>query len=103
MLCSVCRVCNVFECIISFAGSYTEALNDAKIAVELQPSFLKAFVRGKLTLHIPSRTFFPEEIQPVRDHEYLKTFLASTDGLSFNIKNIDQFTVAFVVQMHFCN
>ena len=58
MLCPVFRVCNVFECIISFAGSYTEALNDAKMAVELQPSFLKAFVRGRLTLHIPLTTFF---------------------------------------------
>ena len=63
MLCSVFRVCNVFECIISFAGSYTEALNDAKMAVELQPSFLKAFVRGRLTLHIHfDNIFFPKKI-----------------------------------------
>ena len=58
MLYSVFRVCNFFECIISFTGSYTEALNDAKMAVELQPSFLKAFVRGRLTLHIPFDNIF---------------------------------------------
>ena len=58
MLCSVFRVCNLFESIISFAGSYTEALNDAKMAVELQPSFLKNFVRGRLTLHIPFDNIF---------------------------------------------
>ncbi|KAM7451218.1 Tetratricopeptide repeat protein 4 [Porites harrisoni] len=29
-----------------YLGNYTEALNDAKIAVSLQPSFLKAFGRG---------------------------------------------------------
>ena len=33
-------------CIHSFTGNYAEALNDAKIAVNLQPSFLKAFWRG---------------------------------------------------------
>ena len=31
----------------SVAGDYTESLNDAKIATGLQPSLLKAFVRGK--------------------------------------------------------
>ena len=49
----VCYKC--FLCIKSFEGNYTEALNDAKIAVSLQPSFLKAFGRGKSTvdpLHI---------------------------------------------------
>ena len=29
-----------------FSGNYTEALNDAKTATEVQPSFAKAFVRG---------------------------------------------------------
>ena len=33
----------------SVAGNYTEALSDAEIAIGLQPSFLKAFVRGKIT------------------------------------------------------
>ena len=31
----------------SVTGDYTESLNDAKIATGLQPSLLKAFVRGK--------------------------------------------------------
>lgn len=33
----------------SVAGNYTEALSDAEITIGLQPSFLKAFVRGKIT------------------------------------------------------
>ncbi|CAH3028301.1 unnamed protein product [Porites evermanni] len=32
--------------LFNLGKNYTEALNDAKMAVELQPSFLKAFVRG---------------------------------------------------------
>ena len=28
-------------------GNYSETVNDAKAAIELQPHFLKAFVRGK--------------------------------------------------------
>lgn len=31
----------------SVTGDYAESLNDAKIATGLQPSLLKAFVRGK--------------------------------------------------------
>ena len=31
-------------------GNYTEALGDAKIAIFLQPSYLKAFFRGKIWL-----------------------------------------------------
>ena len=30
-----------------FIGNYSETLNDAKVAIELQPHFLKAFVKGK--------------------------------------------------------
>ena len=30
-------------------GNYSEAVNDAKNAIELQPSFLKAFIRGKIS------------------------------------------------------
>ena len=33
-------------------GNYSEAVNDAKNAIELQPSFLKAFIRGKSTVVI---------------------------------------------------
>ena len=29
-------------------GNYHESLSDAKVAIELQPSFIKAFVRGKI-------------------------------------------------------
>ena len=31
-----------------FTGNYSETVSDAKIAIELQPTFLKAFVRGKI-------------------------------------------------------
>lgn len=30
-----------------FTGDYSQTVNDAKVAIELQPHFLKAFVRGK--------------------------------------------------------
>ena len=30
-----------------FTGDYSETVSDAKVAIELQPYFLKAFVRGK--------------------------------------------------------
>ena len=46
-------------CIHSFTGNYTETLDDAKIAVGLRPSFLKAFVRGKLAI-VPSSKFSVE-------------------------------------------
>ena len=46
-------------CIHSFTGNYTETLDDAKIAVGLRPSFLKAFVRGKLAI-VPSSKFSGE-------------------------------------------
>ena len=38
------------ECELSFSspGNYTETLNDAEIAIGLQPSFLKVFIRGEL-------------------------------------------------------
>ena len=32
----------------SVTGNYIEALSDAEIAIGLQPSFLKAFVRGTM-------------------------------------------------------
>ena len=36
-----------FGCVIHFSsGNYTEALDDAKAAIDVQPSFVKAFVRG---------------------------------------------------------
>ena len=38
---------NRFSVYIFFTGNYAETLNDATIATGLQPSFLKAFVRGK--------------------------------------------------------
>ena len=37
----------LFVCVYSFAGIYTETLNDAKIATNLQPYSSKAFVQGK--------------------------------------------------------
>ena len=46
-------------CIHSFTGYYTETLDDAKIAVGLRPSFLKAFARGKLAI-VPSSKFSVE-------------------------------------------
>ena len=46
-------------CIHSFTGNYTKTLDDAKIAVGLRPSFLKAFVRGKLAI-VPSSKFSVE-------------------------------------------
>ena len=30
-----------------FIGNYSKAVNDAKVAIELQPHFQKAFCRGK--------------------------------------------------------
>ena len=40
-----------FGCVIHFSSeNYTEALNDAKTAIDLQPSFVKAFVRGMSTM-----------------------------------------------------
>lgn len=30
------------------AGNYSETVSDAQIAIELKPSYLKAFVRGKI-------------------------------------------------------
>lgn len=38
---------NRFSAYIIFTGNYTETLSDANIATGLQPSFLKAFVRGE--------------------------------------------------------
>ena len=46
-------------CIHSFTGNYTKTLDDAKIAVGLRPSFLKAFVRGKFAI-VPSSKFSVE-------------------------------------------
>ena len=37
------KVCSVFI----FIGNYLETVNDANVAIELQPHFPKAFVRGK--------------------------------------------------------
>ena len=43
----------------SVTGDYTESLNDAKIATGLQPSLLKAFVRGKSAMiHSPDSDLF---------------------------------------------
>ena len=40
-----------FGCVIHFSSeNYTEALNDAKTAIDVQPSFVKAFVRGMSTM-----------------------------------------------------
>ena len=47
MLCCVFLRYKLSFCIHSFTGNYAETLNDAKSAVDLQPSFLKAFWRGK--------------------------------------------------------
>ena len=47
VLCCVLLGCKSFFCIHFFTGNYTETVNDATIATDLQPSFLKAFVRGK--------------------------------------------------------
>jgi len=35
----------------ALAGKYLESLGDAKSATELQPTFLKAIVRGKLLMN----------------------------------------------------
>ena len=43
----------------SFTGNYTDTLDDAKTAVGLRPSFLKAFVRGMLAI-VPSSKFSVE-------------------------------------------
>jgi len=31
----------------SLLGNYSESLSDSKVAIELQPSFVKAILRGK--------------------------------------------------------
>ena len=46
-------------CVHSFTGNYTDTLDDAKTAVGLRPSFLKAFVRGMLAI-VPSSKFSVE-------------------------------------------
>lgn len=39
----------ITKCVLYFIsiGNYPETVNDAKVAIELQPHFSKAFVRGK--------------------------------------------------------
>ena len=49
------RVLSSF-CIRSLTGNYTGTLNDTKLSVGLRPSFLKAFLRGKLAI-VPSSKF----------------------------------------------
>lgn len=45
---SIC--CYKYSFYIFFSiGNYSEAVNDANNAIELQPSFLKAFIRGKIS------------------------------------------------------
>ena len=53
-LCCIYTICcyKYSFCIIFSIGNYSEAVNDAKNAIELQPSFLKAFIRGKSTVVI---------------------------------------------------
>ena len=48
-LCSVKIPWVITKCVLYFVsiGNYSETVNDAKVAIELQPHFLKAFVRGK--------------------------------------------------------
>ena len=36
----------LFICIISLTGNYNESLSDAKVAISLQPRYIKAIVRG---------------------------------------------------------
>lgn len=42
------RLFVLFKYIPFVAGNYSETVSDAKIAIELKPSYLKAFVRGKI-------------------------------------------------------
>ena len=39
----------------SSSGNYNDSLNDAKVATDLQPSLMKAIVRGKISKKITSR------------------------------------------------
>ena len=41
----------LFSAFLLFAGNYTEALNDSKIAIDLLPYFFKACVPGKSTIN----------------------------------------------------
>jgi len=36
-------------CFISLTGNYRDSLRDAKVAIALQPSYIKAIVRGKFS------------------------------------------------------
>ena len=54
---------------IALTGKYHESLNDAKSATELQPTFLKAIVRGKPfinELYVPCSRFDSEDIYRIR-------------------------------------
>ena len=48
-LCSVKLTWVIAKCVLYFVstGNYSKTVNDAKVAIELQPHFLKAFVGGK--------------------------------------------------------
>ena len=48
---------------INLTGNYTETLDDAKIAVGLRPSFLKALVRGKLAVVL---SWIPQYIRLIK-------------------------------------
>lgn len=44
--------------VLSLPGNYHDSLSDAKAATELQPNFLKAFIRGKITIRVWARDFY---------------------------------------------
>lgn len=55
-----------FHCTDSFTGNYTDSLVDATFATRIQPSYLKAIIRGEFCQELysdcsglPLKTFFP--------------------------------------------
>ena len=42
--------------IFALVGNYLDSLSDAKAATELQPNFLKAIVRGKISIGITTES-----------------------------------------------
>ena len=45
----VVYVFTLYFWIISLTGNYNDSLSDAKLAIDLQPSYIKAIVRGKFS------------------------------------------------------
>ena len=43
----MCNLSSHFLFCISFSGNYNDSLNDAKVAIDLQPSLAQAIVNGK--------------------------------------------------------